>query len=233
MKYFFSQEQSSFPGFSQQYLKFLHGLNANNNREWFAEHRNEYIEYLLEPMKRLVVALTPVMRELDPYVNTIPHRVVSRIYRDVRFSADKTPYRSRLWFAFRREVNCWTETPTYFFQIEESQYLFGMGMYAASSATMRCFREMIDDDPKQFAEIIAPIRKSRQLKLEEERYKRCLPSEHPAAIDAWYQSKTIALLARRKPDKTLFSPKIVTLLTDQFVLLKPLYDFLWQATVLR
>ncbi|MDR1493019.1 MAG: DUF2461 domain-containing protein [Planctomycetaceae bacterium] len=227
------QEQPSFSGFSRQYVKFLHNLNANNNREWFAEHRNEYIEYLLEPTKRLVSALTPVMRELDPDVNTIPHRVVSRIYRDVRFSADKTPYRSRLWFAFRREVNRWTETPTYFFQIEETQYLFGMGMYAASPATMRCFREMIDDDPKRFAEIIEPIRKNRKFKLEKEKYKRPLPSEHPAAIDAWYQCKTIALLARREPDKTLFSPKIVNLLIDQFVLLKPLYDFLWQATVLR
>jgi uncharacterized protein (TIGR02453 family) len=232
MKKTFFQEQQPFSGFSQQGLKFLHDLNANNNREWFMEHRNKYIEYLLEPMKRLVISLTPVIRELDPYVNTIPHRVVSRIYRDIRFSADKTPYRSRLWFAFKRDVNDWTGTPTYFFQIEEKQYLFGMGMYAASSATMRCFREMIDDDPKRFAEIIEPIRKSRQLKLEDEKYKRRLPSEHPAAIDAWYQCKTIALFARREPDKTLFSPRIVNLLTDQFVLLKPLYDFLWQSVVL-
>jgi uncharacterized protein (TIGR02453 family) len=221
----------SFSGFSPQGLKFLHNLNVNNNRDWFSAHRNEYIQFVAEPMKQLAAALSPMILELDPLVITSPNRTVSRIYRDTRFSNDKTPYRPRLWFAFKREVEYWTETPVYFFQLEEKEYMYGMGMYSASAATMRRFRAMIDDDPEHFLRVIEPVRKSKTLKLETDQYKRRLPSEHSAIIDAWYQSKSIAVLARREPDKTLMSSKLVNLLIERFVLLKPLYDFLWKTVV--
>jgi uncharacterized protein (TIGR02453 family) len=225
--------ESSFRGFSPQGLKFLHDLDAHNNRDWFAEHRNDYLRFVSEPMKQLVAALAPMISELDPLAITTPNRTVSRIYRDTRFSNDKTPYRPRLWFAFKRNVEFWTETPTYFFQLEEKQYMFGMGMYSASAATMRRFRAMIDDDPEHFLRLIEPVRKSKTFKLETDQYKRRLPCEHSVTIDAWYQSKSIAVLARREPDKTLMSPKLVDMLIERFVLLQPLYNFIWKATVLR
>ncbi|MDR2757583.1 MAG: DUF2461 domain-containing protein [Planctomycetaceae bacterium] len=221
-----------FQGFTPQGLKFFHNLNANNHRDWFAEHREEYLRFVAEPMKQLVMSLAPMISALDPLVITAPHRTVSRIYRDTRFSNDKTPYRPRIWFAFKREVEYWTETPTYFFQLEEKEYMYGMGMYSASAATMRCFRSMIDDDPERFLRIIEPVRKSKTFKLETDQYKRRLPNKHPVTIDAWYQSKSIAVLAHCEPNKTLMSPKLVNLLIERFVLLKPLYDFLWKAVVL-
>ncbi|MDR1141867.1 MAG: DUF2461 domain-containing protein [Planctomycetaceae bacterium] len=226
-----------FQGFSPQGLKFLHNLNAHNNRDWFAKHRDDYLQFVSEPMKQLVMSLSPMISELDPLVITAPNRAVSRIYRDTRFSNDKTPYRPRLWFAFKREVEYWTETPTYFFQLEEKQYMYGMGMYSASAATMRRFRAMIDDNPEFFLRITEPVRKSRTLKLETDQYKRRLPFQYPEkysiTIDPWYQSKSIAVLAHREPDKTLLSSKLVNLLMEHFVLLKPLYDFLWKSVVLR
>ncbi|MDR2439581.1 MAG: DUF2461 domain-containing protein [Planctomycetaceae bacterium] len=221
----------SFSGFAPQGLKFLHNLDANNNRDWFAKNRNDYIRYVAEPMKQLVMSLTPMILELDPLVITAPHRIVSRIYRDTRFSHDKTPYRPRTWFVFKREVECWTETPAYFFELGEKKYMYGMGTYSASAATMRRFRAMIDDNPELFLQIIEPVRKSKTLKLETNQYKRRLPSEHPVAIDPWYQSKSIVVFAHCEPNKTLMSPKLVHLLIERFVLLKPLYDFLWKAVV--
>ncbi|MDR2117460.1 MAG: DUF2461 domain-containing protein, partial [Planctomycetaceae bacterium] len=78
----------SFRGFTPQGLKFLHNLNANNHRDWFTENRNDYIRFVSEPMKQLVISLSPMISELDSLVITVPHRVVSRIYRDTRFSND-------------------------------------------------------------------------------------------------------------------------------------------------
>ncbi len=226
-----SFENTPFTGFTPQGLKFFHDLDRNNNREWFAEHKDEYVKFISEPMKRLVADLGPMIQELDPQVVTDPNRTVSRIYRDTRFSNDKSPYRPRTWFAFKRNLDGWTSTPTYFFQIEEKQYEFGMGMYSATPATMRRFREKIDDDPQKFLNVIEPIRKSRTLKLDPLPYKRRLPCDLGKIVEPWYQSKSIAVLAYREPDKTLFSKKLVDFLIDQFVLLKPLYDFLWSVTV--
>ena len=219
-----------FPGFSPQALRFFHDLERNNNRQWFAEHRADYVQTIAEPMKQLAVELIPLVRELDPLIIPNPERAVSRIYRDTRFSNDKSPYRPNVWIAFRRETECWTQTPVFFFEIKEKEYWFGMGMYSASAAMMRNFRQQIDAHPAAFLQVIEPFRKSKTLRLESEQYKRRMPCEHPKAVVPWYQSKSISVIGIRPPDKMLFSSKIVNFLIGQFVLLKPLYDFLWKAT---
>ena len=218
-----------FPGFVPQALQFFHDLERNNSREWFAEHRTDYVRYIADPMKQLAAELIPLVLELDPKIISDPKRAVSRIYRDTRFSNNKLPYRPNVWIAFHRETECWTETPVFFFEIKETEYWFGMGMYSASAAFMRNFRGRIDTDPAAFQQVIEPFRKSKSLHLESEQYKRPLPCEHPKVIVPWYQSKSISVIGIHKPDKVLFSPKIVDFLMGQFVLLKPLYDFLWKA----
>ena len=226
MKQAFSEK---FQGFSPRTLRFFHDLDTNNNREWFAEHRERYLCDVAEPMKRLAAALISTVRELDPRIVAEPARAVSRIYRDTRYARDKSPYRPRMWLAFKRNLDEWTQSPVFFFQVQEQEYLFGMGMYTAAAATMRRFRGLIDNDPNRFLKVLAPFQRSRSLRLESESYKRPLPHRHPAVIDPWYQSKTIGVLGRRKPDATLFSARLVDLLIDRFVQLKPLYDFLWEA----
>ncbi|MDR0390344.1 MAG: DUF2461 domain-containing protein [Planctomycetaceae bacterium] len=225
-------DNSSFKGFSQSGMKFFHDLRCHNDRDWFAVNRERYIRFVLEPMKQLVKEISSVVTDLDPLVVTASNRIISRVYRDTRFSADKSPYRPRIWFVFKRDVQYWTATPAYFFQFDESEYVFGMGMYSASAATMRNFRGMIDDNPERFRNIIDPILRARNLDLESDCYKRRIPSEHSPTVDRWYQSKSIAVLSYRKPDKIFFSAKLIDLLIDRFILLKPLYDFLWNATVL-
>ena len=219
---------SQFQGFSDKSLKFFRELDRNNNREWFADHKNEYVTHIQQPMKQLIAELGPVMQELDPQVIVDPNRIMSRIYRDTRFSSDKSPYRPRIWFAFKRNVERWSETPVYFMEIEQAQYSFGMGMYCAPAVMMRRFRDRIDKDPDEFLSIIEPIRRSRSIKLESEKYKRPLPHEHGPAIDPWYQSKNIAAMGFREPDKTLFSAKLADMLIERYIMLKPLYDYLWK-----
>lgn len=223
-----------FQGFTPKTLQFFSKLKRNNNRDWFHEHREEYVRLVQEPAKLLAAELGNMVHELDPLTVAEPYRIVSRIHRDTRYSKDKSPYRPRTFLAFRRNVERWSETPSFFFQVEETQYLYGMGIYGPPTATMRRFREMIDDRPEHFLETIKPFRKSKTLALESEKYKRLFPNEFPneirLKIEPWYQSKSIAVIGYRKPDKTLYSAKLVDFLIDQFVLLKPLYDFLWQAT---
>ncbi|MDR3181760.1 MAG: DUF2461 domain-containing protein [Planctomycetaceae bacterium] len=223
---------TKFTGLSPKMLTYFRQLERNNNKPWFAEHRSEYLQYVAEPMKRLALELAPVIQELDPKAATEPRRTVSRIYRDTRFAGDKTPYRPNVWIAFKRNIADWTKTPVYFFEVTGAEYFFGMGMYLANAATMRNFRRMIDADPQGFAEMIEPVNRSRLVSLVPEQYKRPLPCGHPAGVKTWYQSKTIAVIGTRAPDKTLFSPKIIDFITARFVLLKPLYDYLWKAVTI-
>ncbi|MDR2761929.1 MAG: DUF2461 domain-containing protein [Planctomycetaceae bacterium] len=222
-----------FSGFSRSAIKFFRELGRNNNRDWFLLNRERYIRFVFEPMKCLVGSISPVISGLDPLALTIPSRVISRIYRDVRFSSDRLPYRARIWFAFKRDVEYWSSTPAYFFQFDDVGYVYGMGMYSALPLTMKKFRGAIDDDPKGFSKIIEPIEWSEDLRLESDIYKRRIPSEYPLMIDNWYQSRSIAVLGRREPDEVFFSSSLIDFLTERFILLKPLYDFLWSVTVLK
>ena len=222
----------TFDGFSPKTLEFLRRLERNNDKNWFAAHRDDYLRDVAEPMWGIAASLVPMIQELDPRVVSEPRRLVARIHRDTRFSKDKTPYWTHPWIGFRRNLKNWFQGPTYFFEIHKSGYSFGMNIFAPASITMRRFREKIDDAPEEFQELIAFLRRSRTFRLDTEKYKRRWPCAHSPEIDPWYQSRNIEVVCTRKPDALLYSRKLVSTLIDRFVQLKPLYDYLWSITVI-
>ena len=93
---------AGFPGFPPEAMTFLRGLARNNRREWFLPRKEVFEECVRAPMIRLVEALNAAMADFAPAYVTDPHKAVFRIYRDVRFSADKTPYKTHIAAAFSR-----------------------------------------------------------------------------------------------------------------------------------
>ena len=85
------EEDRKFNGFSPKTLKFLKGLEVNNNKTWFQKHRADYEEYVLQPLRDLVTYLGDFMLVIDPCFEITPavNKTISRIYRDTRFSKDK------------------------------------------------------------------------------------------------------------------------------------------------
>ena len=87
---------NSFSGFTPESLSFFESLAANNNKVWFEEHRDDFEQCLMEPLKGLVSDLSGAMLAIDPELVTIPavDKTISRIYRDTRFSRNKSPYKT-------------------------------------------------------------------------------------------------------------------------------------------
>ena len=73
-----------------------------NNREWFREHHDTYLEYVREPLKGLVGEMGPMMLSIDSQFDIESRRSISRINRDLRFTRDKSPYRANMWITFKR-----------------------------------------------------------------------------------------------------------------------------------
>src|SRR4029079_2608033 len=92
-----------FPGVSKPALTFLRGIKRNNRREWFEEHRDDYETHVREPMRLLVEELDVRFARFAPEIIGDPKRSIFRIYRDVRFSTDKSPYKTHAacWFSHR------------------------------------------------------------------------------------------------------------------------------------
>jgi uncharacterized protein (TIGR02453 family) len=225
----------TFNGFTPRSLTFLRRVKEENSKEWFEEHRREYDEVLLEPFQALVSDLSPAMLAIDPHLEVRPliDKTVSRIYRDTRFSRDRSRYWDAMWLTFKRRRKDWTDAPGFFFELTPESYRFGAGYYAASRLTMDTFRRLIDSDPEAFLRLIAPIEGHPEITLHGDRYKRGLANPHSTEIQRWYQLKSFYLAANRKIDERLFSPELAEDVAEAFGALAPLYSFLLEVDRMR
>ncbi len=172
-KYLNTATEFEFTGFSPRTLNFLKDLKSNNSKAWFEAHKKDYQSYLPDPLRNLVRYLSKFMLAIDPYLMTIPaiNKTISRIYRDTRFSKDKSLFKNVMWITFKRTCKDWKDAPAYFFEISPDFYRYGMGFYSASKSTMDRFREMIDEKPEEFLQVISFYSKQRIFVLEN--IKRC------------------------------------------------------------
>ena len=94
---------TSFQGFTRGALTFLRQLKRNNRRQWFHENKAAYEEAVLVPMRLLVEEMDVRFASFAPEIGGDPKRSIFRIYRDVRFSKDKSPYKTHAasWFSHR------------------------------------------------------------------------------------------------------------------------------------
>ena len=217
-----------FTGFYKETFVFLRSLAANNNKMWFEQHKTDYHEFLLSPLKSLVSDLSEFMLTIDPYFEVTPaiNKTVSRIYRDTRFTKDKSPYKTTSWITFKRPKKDWKDAPAYFFELSPDSYRFGMGLYSASPNTMGLFREAIDEKTEEFDSTISFYKKQDIFHIEGEKYVRIIDKSKSSEILDWYQRKNLYLVCNKNIDEILFSKGLVENLSSSFSLLEPLYQYL-------
>jgi uncharacterized protein (TIGR02453 family) len=127
--------------------RFLGTLKRNNSREWFAKHRTEYEEQVLEPSKEFVIELGSKLRKLRPRLQVDPRTNygVKRINRDIRFSRDKKPYKDHqtLWWWEGREKEA---SPGYWFDLHPRSVILAVGLYMAEPQVLERYRQAVLDD---------------------------------------------------------------------------------------
>ena len=221
----------TFTGFRPDTLEFLRALAANNRKEWFEVHKDEYQLHLQKPLQQLASALAGPLLAIDPDLIIEPRRVVSRIYRDTRFSRNKSPYKTTMWLTFKRPLKEWQDAPCFFFEIGVDFYRFGMGFYSASKGTMDRLRQVIDRKPGEFRSAVAFLDGQETFVLEGEKYKRLLDGQKDEDLLEWYQRKNFYLVCNRSLYGRLFSRGLLNELTAGFGLLAPFYHWLWRLKV--
>ncbi|RPJ07904.1 MAG: DUF2461 domain-containing protein [Spirochaetaceae bacterium] len=219
-----------FKGFSGKSVKFLADIKAHNSKAWYEAHKPDYQELLLVPFQNLVADLSRAMLDIDRYFITIPavDKTISRIYRDTRFSKDKTKYRDSIWLTFKRPSPDWKEAPCYFFEITPDLYRYGMGFYIAPAAFMDAFRLRIRKKPDEFREAVAFLKRGSGFKVEGDRYKRIKSNDAPEGLSDWFWYKSFYLTSNHDIGPSLYSSRLVDELKRGFETLAPLYHFLWE-----
>ena len=225
----------SFQGFTPETVNFLQELRANNNRDWFEAHKNIYLNELYMPFQKFVTDISEYMIAIDSYFLTAPvtGKTISRIYKDARYSQGKPPYKTAMWFTFKRPIPDWKDSPAFFFEITADFYRYGMGFMCAERDTMDKFREFIDTDPDGFKKAIAfynqPQNKSgHKFELYGAEYKKIIKPDQPESIQKWYQLRELYLMSMHNFDKILFSRKLLDKVSGDFLRLADFYNYLWK-----
>ena len=208
-----------FTGFTPETFDFLWGIRMNNNREWFLEHKQQYIDTLYEPMKALGQELFQPF--LDKPGNILK---VSRIYRDARLH-HPVPYKESLWICIRQNVEWWAENPCLFFDIRPEGASFGFTLWHPKVTAMEEFRQAITARPDEFLKLIADTEKATGLPVTAQLYKRPKPTDNPALEPYFAWRGDISCTRWLEPGEALFSSTLGEETRLFFQQLIPLYDY--------
>src|SRR6476619_4412725 len=145
-------------GFTPAALKFLRGLAKNNNKEWFEAHREEYETEVREPMRDLIGEMNERFKTFAPEIGGDPKRSMFRINRDVRFSKDKSPYKTHAacWFHYRgasRKVGSEANEGSagFYFHLEPGgKSMLGAGVWMPPRPQLNRLRDAIAEKPAVF-----------------------------------------------------------------------------------
>lgn len=221
-----SKKSTGFKGFTPEAIQFFRDLEANNYKEWFEENKHIYEKELKEPFKELVLSLSPTMYNVDQDFELRPHRVVSRIYRDTRFSTNKDPYKTCLWITFQRVVENWMNFPAYFMELNANSYVLGMGFFQPKRKTMDEFRERLELEGKEFQENTQKNVLDRGFKIGGDEFKRPLKNDLSEYFQQWIHRKTVYVVKTVPVDEKVFSPEFAEILRADFEALGWLYNFM-------
>jgi uncharacterized protein (TIGR02453 family) len=124
-----TKTKSGEPYFRESGLKFLRSLRRNNRREWFEAHRQEFEHELKQPMLSLIETINKAMEDFAPTHVRPPQKCMMRIYRDIRFSSDKRPYKSHVSAWWSRSGLEKTSGGGFYMHISPDEVLMAAGVY--------------------------------------------------------------------------------------------------------
>jgi uncharacterized protein (TIGR02453 family) len=218
---------SSTPRFPPEGLTFLRALKRNNRREWFQAHREDYERFVKAPMTELVLALAHDFRRIAPEMVADPAVCLYRIYRDTRFSPDKTPYKTHTAAVFPRRGLGKHSGAGLYFHISPSEVWIGGGLYAPSPQQLLAVRQYIAAHHRSFRSIVeSPGFRKSFGELSGEKLSRVpqgFRKDHPAME---YLKFKQFLAGGECTPKQATSPKFYRILIDHFEHAMPLLRFL-------
>lgn len=208
-----------FTGFTPETIDFLWGIRMNNNRDWFLEHKQQYVKYLYEPMKALGQELfQPFLEEPGTVLK------VSRIYRDARLHYP-VPYKESLWICIRQDVQWWAENPCLYFELRPEGASYGFFQWKVRTSAMEDFRQEITARPREFLELIRGTEASVGQSVTAECYKRPKPTDNPDLAPYFAWKGKLDCTRSMEPGQALFDPDLALEVGDFFRRLTPLYHF--------
>ncbi|MCP4899141.1 MAG: DUF2461 domain-containing protein [bacterium] len=177
------------PHFTTEMFEFLTDLKANNKREWFQANKKRYEQHVKEPLLRFITDFGPLLREISPHFVADPRPVggsMFRIYRDVRFAKNKSPYKTHAAAQFRHTAGKDVHAPGFYLHLDTELIHAGTGLWHPDSTALAAIRNTIVDDPEGWKNAVSQSKFTKRHRLAGESLKRPprgFDSDHPLVED--------------------------------------------------
>ena len=209
-----------FAGFTPETVDFLWGIRMNNNRDWFQEHKKDYVDTLYEPMKALGKEVFQAF--VDKPGNLLK---VSRIYLDARMH-HPLPYKESLWICIRRDVDWWAEHPCLYFEINPEGVHYGFFFYKPGRAALERMRQEWAANPKPFLKLLRDTEKATGVPVTANLYKRPPKPAPTAELETFYSWRDqIACVIQEPFSEATFGPELGERVREFLEKLIPLYEY--------
>lgn len=139
---------------------FLRELEQNNNREWFKVRKKRYEAEVVDPVTDFIINMAPRVAAISPHITVDPRPNGGsrfRIYRDTRFSKDKSPYKTHVGCQFRHEAGKDAHAPGFYVHLGPGEVFFGGGVWGPQGEALRNIRQRIVDKPTRWEEAVEGI----------------------------------------------------------------------------
>lgn len=219
--------------FSNASLRFLRNLARHNNREWFHAHKADYETHVREPFQRLLIDLQPALAQISAHYRSEPGRSggsLYRIYRDTRYTNDKSPYKNwqgaRLFHARRKQV----EAPAFYLHLEPGASFVGAGIWHPEPDTLRRIRHFILDNPGGWKAAAHGAAFRRRFDLDDSEMLTRAPRGFPDTFEFAPDLRRKNFVALRTlDDATVTGPRLRRTIETDLAGLAPLVDYLCAA----
>ena len=220
---------ASFQGFSREAIQFLADLAVHNERSWFQPRKSGYERLLKEPLEALCTALAERFEASGLPLRADPSRSPFRIYRDVRFSADKSPYKTQVSASFP-----WTGEGGgvgAYFHFQPGEMFAGGGMWHPDRAQLEAWRRAVDGDLAMvMAALKSPDFVSTFGRVGGDSLKRVPPGFAPDHPEAELLRLKDVTFSRRLSDDDVLSPALPEVLASTFAASIPVLRLLAQLS---
>ena len=216
--------------FTQDFLKFFKELEKNNNREWFNKNKSRYEESVKKPFEAFITELIRRIHDEDPNINTNPKDSIFRIYRDVRFSPDKRPYKTHASAVISAGGRKDMRDPGHYIELSAKEIRFYGGLYMIEKNDLQMIREHIAANTARFNKLIGDKKFKKVFgKMLGEQNKR-IPPEFKEAYEKQplIANKQFYFFAKLDT-KELPNKKLTDKLMNFYKVAKPINNFLKQA----
>lgn len=223
----------AFEGFDKSFFKFFRDIKKNNDREWFEANKDRYKAEVVGPLQDFIIALQPNLTKVSANFKCDPRPnggSMFRIYRDTRFSKDKTPYKTNAGLQFRHVGGGDFRAPGFYLHLSPGEVFYGGGMYMPEPPALLAVRTAIAEKPAEWKKALAAPSMKRFGKLEDHdsltKPPRGFAPDHPFIEDIKRKS---FFVTQGSDESAAAKPSFVTDVAKAYADAAPLMQFLCKA----